>query len=287
MKAVILEHKNGYVYALQKDGRVIKSRQLSGTVGSEVDIKTPIMAQLRWMTAAAACFILLFCTTAYAMMTPVTYISFDINPSFEFAVNRFEHVISIQTYNEDSARIFHGNTIRFKSIPDAVKQSMILLDQSGFLSHNEQNQIMISVADQHEPHAKVIAQRVIDTIEQLSHEYHYRIRAHQSIDTLERVHEAHELGTTPGKLRLIQMLTETSGNSDSTDQNTWISEPVKKILEEVERHRVNQQEKSPDGTNNAPSDPPEGREDTGQSNVSPPIPNDLGGIPNQKQSGQN
>ena len=49
-------------------------------------------------------------TYAYAK-TPVAYVSMDINPSVELAVNAFDTVIAVEAYNEDGKNILEGTNL--------------------------------------------------------------------------------------------------------------------------------------------------------------------------------
>lgn len=49
-------------------------------------------------------------TYAYAK-TPVAYVSMDINPSVELAVNAFDTAIVVEVYNEDGKNVLEGTNL--------------------------------------------------------------------------------------------------------------------------------------------------------------------------------
>ena len=47
-------------------------------------------------------FVLALIATYYIYFLPISFISFDINPSLELVLNRFDRVIDIKAYNSDA-----------------------------------------------------------------------------------------------------------------------------------------------------------------------------------------
>lgn len=52
--------------------------------------------------------------------TPVSYISVDVNPSIELALNRWDTVISASSYNDDCAAILEGVSVKGMAYTEAV-----------------------------------------------------------------------------------------------------------------------------------------------------------------------
>lgn len=76
-------------------------------------------------TAAAVCMI---CALALGIngylwvRKPVSYISIDVNPSIELALNRFNRVISAEAYNEEAEEILKGLSLKWKEYTEAMAQ---------------------------------------------------------------------------------------------------------------------------------------------------------------------
>lgn len=82
-----------------------------------------------WMprlAAAAAC-VLLLAGGYWLYFVPTAQISIDINPSLELAVNRFDHVVGVEGWNEDGQALAETLDIRFATYTDAVET--ILADE--------------------------------------------------------------------------------------------------------------------------------------------------------------
>ena len=78
----------------------------------------------RWSaTFAAACaalVLLLGLGGYYTAQTPVSYVSIDVNPSVELALNRFDRVVSATAYNGDGEIILEGINVKGKLYTDAI-----------------------------------------------------------------------------------------------------------------------------------------------------------------------
>jgi len=82
------------------------------------------------LIAVTACFLfILLGWSGYSVyFTPISSISVDINPSIEIGINRFDKVISVETYNEDGYMIMSSMDIHFLDYKEALEQ--ILSDES-------------------------------------------------------------------------------------------------------------------------------------------------------------
>lgn len=78
----------------------------------------------KWLIAAAACFVLLLSAgTGYsAYLTPAFAISIDVNPSIELGINRFNKVVSVDTYNEDGYAVMSSIDVYYLDYQDALEQ---------------------------------------------------------------------------------------------------------------------------------------------------------------------
>lgn len=78
----------------------------------------------RW-AAGAVCTILLAVlgVGGYTLLwTPFSYVSIDVNPSLELILNRFDRVISVESYNEDGEEIMEGISVGGMYYTDAIEQ---------------------------------------------------------------------------------------------------------------------------------------------------------------------
>lgn len=76
-------------------------------------------------TVAAVCmfFVLVFGIESYLwIQMPVSYISIDVNPSIELALNRFNRVVSAEAYNEEAEQILKGLSLKWKNYTEAMEE---------------------------------------------------------------------------------------------------------------------------------------------------------------------
>lgn len=76
---------------------------------------------------ALACMALSFIAgmQAYSwIQTPVSYVSIDVNPSMELALNSLDRVIAASPYNDEGAEILNGLRLKGKKYTDAIKTIM-------------------------------------------------------------------------------------------------------------------------------------------------------------------
>lgn len=97
---------------------------------------------------AVICIFLLAGTGGYAVYRkPVSYISIDVNPSIELAVNRFDRVVSAKGYNEDGQDILEHVSLKNISYQQAIDRLLQDAYYSRFL--NRDSQLVVTVVSEH------------------------------------------------------------------------------------------------------------------------------------------
>lgn len=86
---------------------------------------------LRYATVFCAILALVICSVSgYRFyITPVSYISVDVNPSVELGLNRLDYVVSSTAYNNDGVIILQNLNLKHKSYTEAIE---ILLADNTF-----------------------------------------------------------------------------------------------------------------------------------------------------------
>lgn len=113
--------------------------------------------------AAAACAVLFLVTgiSGYRILqTPVSYVSIDVNPSVELALNRLDRVISATAYNEESRFVLAGLSVNGKTYMEAIDMILESEAMSVYLTNkaelvftvaagngNKENQLRAGIAD--------------------------------------------------------------------------------------------------------------------------------------------
>lgn len=150
MKAVILEIKGSNAAVLSEDGRISQIKNRNYKIGQEIAMSNINYA--KWAaTAAAAMF--LFVTPAWAYMTPYSYVSLDVNPAFEFSINRFDRVLEVKAVNGDAEEMVEEINIdglKNKEIRAAVRNVLTELKNQGYITEGEDGGVVVATSSKSE-----------------------------------------------------------------------------------------------------------------------------------------
>lgn len=161
--------------------------------------KTTSLPAWTRFAAAAACLILLLTGGTWIFLTPTAYISIDINPSLELGINRFDRIVSVESYNEDGESLAGSLDLTFMNYDDALEQLLSAPDMEAYLS---QDAIMsLTVAGDDETQYR----EIYETVESCASS-HKNIRCHSG--STAEMQEAHNAGVSFGKYRAYLILRE-------------------------------------------------------------------------------
>ena len=97
--------------------------------------------------AAACAMILLVMAGAGGyvwIQMPVSYVSIDVNPSIELALNRFDMVASVKAYNDEGRKIIEKLSLRGKNYVNAIDMLVESEDMKIYLT--DQSELVFTVA---------------------------------------------------------------------------------------------------------------------------------------------
>lgn len=271
MKAVVVEIRGRHAAALSDEGCIIKVRNKNYGIGQVIEMNRQIFrkpAKTVAMTAAAAAIVLTFGVTAWAYCTPYSYVSLDVNPSIEYSVNRFGRVLNAEAVDEDGGKILKNLKLNNKTIDEAIANTVEQIDREGYFQPDDPGGIVIATSCEDEQSAEQLAEDLQDTAEQMVDDADAPVEVESVSVGYDRVLEARSLGTTPGKLNLVQKLQAGAQDPDSIDVQDWLTKPVKDIMKAIKTEK--QGTKSEDTS----SDPGSVSEDTGSSAPSEGTPAD-------------
>lgn len=140
--------------------------------------------------AACACLFLMLFGIRSLYFTPAASISIDINPSLELGVNRFDRVISIDSFNEDGQELSKMLNVRFKNYTDAITEILNNDKVEALLSGDEIMTITVTGPD--ETRSTQILSTVEATTAHHKNTYYYSA-------PYEATEAAHEAGFSCGK----------------------------------------------------------------------------------------
>jgi hypothetical protein len=244
LKAVIVECSNGAAVALCDDGTFRKLKNKGYSIGQELLIKqkhTPNrMVQKLSICASLALVLLSFAGIgSHSYVEPYSYVSLDINPSIEYALNRYDKVISVAGINTEGQQVVSSieADIKNQNITTALGVTIGQLEKEHYIMQENYNHVIVSVYSSNDTKAQSIASRVNSFSAEKSDIC--------SIDTIpvskEVKDDADSLGITPGKLALIHAVAETT-----SDSNFDVSEWTNKTVSELETTIQQASSQSPD-----------------------------------------
>lgn len=217
MKAIIVDRNDRFLIVLDKKGDFIKIyNSIPGCqIGDEVDIpdKMPLFglfpggliafAPLRKMVAALVAFLLLLGMGGYAIadyFTPVTFVTMDINPSVELALNRYERVLSVNTFNEEGNLLAKdAGSFRNMKVEDAIKKLLDRAEAQNYLKTQGTLMFTVSSVKNHVPDE--LDRKLKETIKTRPN-----IKVVVENTTIEKHEEARKMNISQGKLLIYERL---------------------------------------------------------------------------------
>lgn len=96
--------------------------------------RAPVRPWLRYTMACCAVVTLIICGLGgyNFYQNPVSYISVDVNPSVELALNRFDRVVEVEAYNDDGTAVLENLRLENKPYTEAIE---LLLSDKTFESY--------------------------------------------------------------------------------------------------------------------------------------------------------
>ena len=231
MKAVIVECSNGAAVALCDDGTFRRLKNKGYSIGQELLIKqkrtSNRMVQKLSICASLALVLLSFAGIgSHSYVEPYSYVSLDINPSIEYALNRYDKVISVAGINTEGQQVVSSieSDIKNQNITTALGVTIGQLEKDHYINQEGYNHVIVSVYSSNDTKAQSITSRVNTFSAEKSDIC--------SIDTIpvskEVKDDADSLGITPGKLALIHAVAETTSDSNF-DVSQWKDKSVSEL----------------------------------------------------------
>lgn len=164
-------------------------------------------------------FVLALIATYYIYFLPISFISFDINPSLELVLNRFDRVIDIKAYNSDAKDLISEISYFGDDYNEVLKELIATNTVQKCLSNDEVLSITLISDDD-------LKKEAMETsIEDYTLEYE-NIHCHKS--SSEHTKEAHHHNMSSGKYQYYLLLVEKGYDLDLDDVNSMT---IKEILE--------------------------------------------------------
>lgn len=146
------------------------------------------------MVSVMACFLFFIMGFSghYLYFTQMAVISMDINPSIELNINRFDKVISINSYNDDGVELANVLDIKFMNYKNAIDTIL----NTDMITENFINNetLSIVVVGKNEQKSKEMYENIQNNMTEKQNVY-------CDMGNFEEVNEAHQAGLSVGKYR--------------------------------------------------------------------------------------
>ncbi|MHB8171574.1 MAG: anti-sigma-I factor RsgI family protein [Thermincolia bacterium] len=238
---IVMEVLPGEVTVLSSTGefRKVKIRGKMPELGTVMSLpptrtkKDIAGSWVGWVAAAAAA--LLIFVSPWALpgkddsLQVVSYVTVDINPSIQLALDDEEKVLATRPWNEDGEKLLARVDLKGLSAEKAVESITLEAVKSGYIGKEKENTVIFTVS----PGAKEVnpvletnlrqtAQKVLDN-EKLAGKV-------QTLKATEQVLEvAEKQGISPGKLVILAEMENVKANDVTVEdiKNMSISEAIK------------------------------------------------------------
>lgn len=243
MKAIIVDMDDGYLIVLNKKGdfKKIYNNMPWCQIGDEIEVpdRMPLfglspgwplsLAPARKIAVALVVFLLLLGMGGYGIadyLTPVTFVTMDINPSVELALNRYERVLSVNAFNDEGNLLAKdGSSFRNMKLENAIKELLDRAEAQNYLKASSTLIFTVSSMKNHVP-------------EELDRKLKKTVEARPGIQviventTIEKHEEARRMNISQGKLLIYEKLKKI--NPEITLEEVKKS-PVSRIMEQLNK----------------------------------------------------
>lgn len=244
MDACIVELRGRYAAALTSDGQFVRIRNQGLSVGQTVRLtKRQTMPaqrrQLRALTAVAAGLLFLVLGGFKGYQTPVGVVSLDVNPSIEYSINVFDRVLSVRGVNEDGEVLLNqmdATLLKNRPVAEAVEQTIASLRESGYFPQDAENDVVLAASSYSTQHAEELAEQLKGRVARQSD-----LTILSFSVTHQEVEQAHALGSSAGKVRIVQQLEQSNQAGNGFQEEDWLEKPVRDILQETQEQQTQTQ----------------------------------------------
>lgn len=178
----------------------------------------------KYLVSVFASAALLFIGGHWLYFTPTVEISIDINPSIELEINRFDKIISLESYNADGQELIKTLNVKFKDYSEAMNQ---IFRSEDIISLLEKDEIMtIAVIGS----GSTQSEKVLSNLQSYTEEKHntYCYYAHS-----EEVENAHESGLSCGKYKAYLELKEVNPDITVDDIHHMTMREIRNMIDEL------------------------------------------------------
>jgi uncharacterized membrane protein YgcG len=252
MKGIVVGVRDDQAAVLGDDGSVENVRNRGYQIGDVIAVNTFRRSGSRQfrLLASVAALVAVFTVSAFAYTTPVGYVSIDVNPSIQYEINVLDRVLSIEAVNGDAKDIVDKLDVKNMNIQKAMRATIEELIAAGYFDDSDENGIVVTTGSDNSKKALKLAEQLRLRVQEVIDDEGKSADVQSEAVGLARVMEARALDVTPGKLNLVQKLSETQENWDEIyDQAYWLDRSVKEINKKIQANKKEMKHTDQDNNN--------------------------------------
>lgn len=232
MKNLVMQVKGKYAVVMNENGEFTKVKNSGYKTGQRFETKAGSgrAGVLKHIAMIAAVFVILLgAGSAYAYYTPFSEVSIDINPSVVMRMNFFNNVLDVTTMNEDAQALIDGIDLKNTDLETALKTLVKALKEQGYLSSDEQAEIMISTYSDNDMRAQNMLENVEKFLNREMEQQQVQANVEGEQIGLELRNRAREMGVSPGKLMLAERCAQALGDTSEAKIQELLGKTVKEV----------------------------------------------------------
>lgn len=177
MKAVVLEVHGNTAAVMKSDGTIEKINRAC-KVGEEIIIndKPNIMSMPKRYMAIAASLALVIILGGGGLVyaAPASYVTMDANLSFEFALNVFDEVVSMEALTDEGKQIadeYNSLSSFHPTLDEAITLTSELLYNSNYLDNTNTNNVIISAVSNNDEKSLMLSETAKNALTEVGGRY--------------------------------------------------------------------------------------------------------------------
>ncbi len=169
---------------------------------------------------------------------PVSYISLDVNPSVQYKLNVFNEVVDFVPLNEEAKALLENTSFINQPADNVIQQTVELLGENNYLTSAEKNDILISATGSFTEKSKEALTAVVHATEKTAQSLGVVADIIVVESSMSDLKQAEKLGTTPGKLVLVNEIAQADVVSIDPVKDADAMEEVQSLLDKPVKELV-------------------------------------------------
>ena len=228
MKAVVLEIRDGYAAVMVQGGGIERIRDNGYKPGQEIIMSRKMIQNsgaFRFIVAAAALVLVVFGAgvTYKRNIKESAYVTVDVNPSLEYAVNAKCKVLRVTALNADAQAIadkLQNDGVKGEDLETALENTKAELYRAGYLGEEKDNIMLVSVVSD-----DILVRKDLKmAAETIAAEEDVAVYVVES--TMSERKEAKEQGVSAGRYEVTKKAVAESGTGEVKAQDSSVKELV-------------------------------------------------------------